>query len=148
MDTETTLVPLWRDRLRRIFDLMEQRRNDSLEQRVVTEEEFGWFVQNVAIPAFRQFRSALAERGEFPEYGEGEDWVGFRWPDDHTLAISPLLRAPGRAAAALDLARNYRRRVGIHELADLPDVMQDDVSLWLVRQYAAYRRVSEDEIGM
>ncbi len=143
MSTTTTLEPVWLTRLNRVFEILETRRSLSLKQGPVPEDDFRQFVQNTAIPAFRAFRDALAAHGDTPEYAEGEDWVGFRWANGHTLGISPLLRAPGRAASALNFARLYRDEGSPVE--SVTDVLQDDVLQWLVRHYSSWRRVADEE---
>jgi hypothetical protein len=136
----------WRSRLDGVFQVLEERRASALQQMPVDEEDFRWFVQSVGIPAFRQFRDALAEHGEKPEYAESEDWVAFRWPDGHTVGISPLLRAPSRATAAMQTARTHRRLHGETDLSSIQDLMQEDVLIWLVRHYATWKRVADAEI--
>jgi hypothetical protein len=143
MSTQTSIS--WRRRLDDTFTVLEKRRTLSLRQGPVPEDEFLWFVQNVAIPAFQLFRDALAEHADVPEYAEGEDWVAFRWADGHTLSVNPLLRAPGRAAAALNFTSIHR--AGHPDLHSLGDVQQDDVLHWLVREYARWRRVGDAEMG-
>jgi len=136
----------WRTRLETVFRVLDERRTAALTEKPVDEEDFRWFVQTIGIPAFRQFRDALAELGDHPEYTEGEDWVAFRWPDGHTVGISPLLRAPTRATAAMHIARTHRRLHGRDDLSGVQDVMLDDVLIWLVRHYANWKRVAESEI--
>lgn len=139
-------LPDWRQQLASCFAELERRKTIAAQTQPIPAEEFRRFVRDTAIPAFREFHNALAEYGDRPEYQEGDDWVGLRWPEGHWIDINSLMRAPNRAAATLDRARAYRERYGEEGIPDFSHFSKGDILRWLVLSYAAFRRVSESEI--
>ena len=139
-------LPNWRQQLASCFAEIERRKTIAAQTQPVALDEFRRFIQETAIPAFREFHKALAEYGDRPEYQEGEDWVGLRWQEGHWIDINPLMRAPNRAAATLDRTRAYRERYGGEGIGDITQMTRDDILRWLVLSYSAFRRVSESEL--
>ncbi|HEX5323997.1 MAG TPA: hypothetical protein VFW40_09435 [Capsulimonadaceae bacterium] len=138
--------PGWKKQLASCFAELERRRTIAAQTQPISEDDFRRFVQNEAIPAFREFHSELVKYGDLPEYKEGKDWVGLRWQEGHWIDINPLMRAPNRAAATIDRARAYRERYGEESVQELLQLTKDDILRWLVLSYAAFRRVSESEL--
>jgi len=138
--------PGWKRQLASCFAELERRRTIAAQTQPISQEDFRRFVQNEAIPAFREFHKELASYGDLPEYKEGEDWVGLRWQEGHWIDINPLMRAPNRAAATIDRARAFRERYGEEAVTDIAHLTKDDILRWLVLSYASFRRVSESEL--
>lgn len=139
-------LPDWRAQLASCFAEIDRRKTIAAQTQPIATDEFRRFIQEVAIPAFRDFHASLASYGDDPEYKEGEDWVGLRWQEGHWIDINPLMRAPNRAAATLDRTRAYRERYGEAGVYEITQLTKEDILRWLVLSYAAFRRVSESEL--
>ncbi len=143
-------IPNWKHQLNNVFSELERRQTVAAMRQPLDKAEFEKFIAAVAIPAFREFKQALAEHGDHPDYNDGPDWVGLRWPDGHAIFINSLFRAPNRAAATTDRVRARRSKADQPPLGEaitnLLQMSEEDLMEWLVYSYAAYRRVSETEI--